>query len=405
MPSVDSRIFNPVDPGFVRDPYAIYAQLREYDPVHRSAFGYVVLTRHEHVAEALGDGRFSNAPAPFALVHRRNRERHVASAVANNIVPFKDAPEHTPPRGLLAATLKAAVRNKKPVVEAIAADLLDRLQRKGSVEFVQDFSVPFAVLCVCRIMGLAEHEASQIKEWSSGFFSLFQPIPNAGVEKVDASLRAFREYIRGVIEARKTSPRDDLITALAEASRRGYSLTEEELIDNTMLLVADGIENVQSGLATSVATLLRHPDQLRLMMGRPELIDPAVEECLRFEAPGQYQGRIATEDIEIGEATIKANSIVFLVLASANRDPRALSDPDRFQIERQGFRHLSFGAGRHACIGAALVEMEFQAALAAIFDGSRQIELADKEIAWTARAGHRWPAELPLYVSNNAGLS
>lgn len=163
-----------------------------------------------------------------------------------------------------------------------------------------------------------------------------------------------------------------------------------------MLIFADGVENVESGLATAVATFLQHPDQLDLMMRRPELVENAVEECLRHQPPAQFIGRIALEEIEIGARTIRQKDAVILVLASANRDPRVTTDPDRFDIGRKELRHLSFGRGRHSCIGGSLVAKEFQIALRAIFDGSRRISLKHRDITWTARMGHRWPEALNL---------
>ena len=130
----------------------------------------------------------------------------------------------------------------------------------------------------------------------------------------------------------------------------------------------------------------------------PELIDNAVQEFIRYEPPAQFIGRIALEEIEMGGKTIRANSVVLLVLASANRDPRAFSDPDIFDIERKDLRHLSFGRGRHSCIGGGLAEKEFSIALKAIFDGSRRISLADENITWTARMGGRWPEALELNI-------
>jgi cytochrome P450 len=145
--------------------------------------------------------------------------------------------------------------------------------------------------------------------------------------------------------------------------------------------------------------MLRNPDQLKLAIARPELFSAAVDECLRYESPGQYQGRIARETIEIDGTTIRANSVVLLVLASANRDPRAFQDADRFLIERKGRRHLAFGAGRHACIGGALVNMEFAAFFEAFADYWEKTKLASAELEWTARAGHRWPLALPLNIT------
>lgn len=395
--SVDATLFNPFGSDFVQNPYPVYEILRDRDPVHRTAFGFWVLTRHEHIVAALNDPRLSNAPAPYAVVNRKNRHRYVAADVANTIIPFLDPPEHTPPRRLIASEFHAHLKGRTGMIEDIAGDLLAGLRGAGEIEFLRDFATPFAVATISRFVGYPDEDADLLKGWSNWFFYLFTSIPSVEIlQGVNRALTEFREYSRQIVEQRRRVPEDDLISQLLHASREGYALSERELIDNCMLIFADGVENVESGLATAVATFLQHPDQLDLMMRRPELVENAVEECLRHQPPAQFIGRIALEEIEIGARTIRQKDAVILVLASANRDPRVTTDPDRFDIGRKELRHLSFGRGRHSCIGGSLVAKEFQIALRAIFDGSRRISLKHRDITWTARMGHRWPEALNL---------
>lgn len=397
--SVDAEIFAPLDPDFIRDPYSRYEVLRRDDPVHQSAAGFWVLTRYEDVAAGLRDPRLSNRPARFALVNRRNAERYVAAAVANNIIAFQDPPEHTTPRRLIASSLQTFLKARKPVVRQIADNLVAELRGARSVEFMTDFSIPFAAGCTCRVMGFPESDIPLLKRWSGLFFYLFHSIPNAEVlEQVNHALAEFRQYVHEAVEERRRRPRDDFLTVIIQASRGDYSFDQGEVVDNCMLLTADGIENPQTGLTTAVATLLRHEDQLARMQADPDLVGAAIEECLRYESPGQYQGRVALETVEIGGKSIRAGSVVLHVLAAANRDPSVFPEPDRFTIDRKGQRHLSFGTGRHACIGGMLVGMEFEAALTVLFDGTRRISVATDELEWVARAGHRWPAALPLEI-------
>lgn len=403
--SIDATLFNPFDSDFVQNPYPAYETLRDHDPVHRTAFGFWVLTRHEHIVAALNDPRLSNAPAPYAVVNRKNRHRYVAADVANTIIPFLDPPEHTPPRRLIASEFHAHLKGRAGMIEGIADDLLTGLPGTAEIEFLRDFATPFAVRTISRFMGYPDQDADLLKSWSNWFFYLFTAMPSVEIlQGVNQALTEFREYSGQIVEQRRRAPRDDLISRLLHASREGYSLSERELIDNCMLIFADGVENVESGLATAVATFLQHPDQLDLMMRCPELVESAVEECIRHQPPAQFIGRIALEEIEIGAKTIRPTDVVILVLASANRDPRAIPDPDRFDIGRKDLRHLSFGRGRHSCIGGSLVVKEFQIALRAIFDGSRRISLRDQDITWTARMGHRWPEALNLTLEH-AGLS
>ncbi|MFQ5565859.1 MAG: cytochrome P450 [Paracoccaceae bacterium] len=399
--SIDATLFDPFNPEFVQDPYPVYQILRDHDPVHRTAFGAWVLTRHEQIVAALKDPRLSNAPAPYAVVNRRNRERYTAADVANTIIPFLDPPEHTAPRRLIANEFHAHLKDREGMIEGIADDLLTGLRGTPEIEFLRDFATPFSVAAISRFMGYPEQDADLLKGWSNWFFYLFTAIPSAEVlQGVNRALTEFREYSRQIVEQRRRTPEDDLISRLLHARREGYALSERELIDNCMLICADGIENVESGLATAVATFLQHPDQLDRMMRHPELMENAVEEVIRHQPPAQFIGRIALDQIEIGGKTIRPRDVVLLVLASASRDPRAFPDPDRFDIEREDLRHLSFGRGRHSCIGGGLAAKEFQIALRAIFDGSRGISLKQPEITWIARMGHRWPESLNLILAD-----
>jgi pimeloyl-[acyl-carrier protein] synthase len=236
-------------------------------------------------------------------------------------------------------------------------------------------------------LGYPEEAAGQLKQWSSMFFYLFQQIPSTEMlQRLNKSLADFRELTREIVSERRRHPQDDLISRLIHADEG--ALSEQEIVDNSMLMAADGIENVWSGLVSAVATLLTHESELKKMRDRPELVDVAVEECLRYESPGQYQGRIALEDIQWGNKIVRRYSVVQLVFASANRDPNAFANPDRFDIQREdSSRHLAFGLGRHAC----------RAALRMLFE-SRAIKLADKNLTWEARPGHRWLAEVPLEI-------
>ncbi len=397
----DQEIFQPGNPDFIRDPYPIYKILRENAPVHQTTQGLWVLSRYEDVIAGLKDARFSNAPAPFALVNKRNIDRYFAAKVANGIIAFLDSPDHLRPRRLIAGACNAYFKDKEVLVRDVADSLLSKLRDKRQVEFVQDFAVPFATLSICRIMGFPDSDQAILKSWSNLFFYLFHSIPNEDVlQDVNRSLQEFRKYVQEQVALRKRKPTDDLLSFLLQARRADEVLSEEEVVDNAMLLTADGIENVQAGLATAVYTLLRNPDQLRRMKLDDRLVPSAVQECLRFESPGQYQGRIARETLVIGGKTIKAYSVVLLALASANRDPAAFPDPDRFDIGRTGLRNVSFGAGRHACIGGMLVEIEFSAALRALFSASTTMRILGNNVEWASRAGHRWPARLLLEMKH-----
>ena len=190
-----------------------------------------------------------------------------------------------------------------------------------------------------------------------------------------------------------------MISTLVQASDGNYRLNETELIDTAMLLFSDGVENVDSGIGNSVAALLANPSELKRLQEQPQLIQRAVDECLRFESPAQYIPRVALEDIAVGEKLIRKNAGVFLVLASANRDAAQFTDPDRLDITREPNPHLSFGRGRHACIGAPLVGQEIEIGITVILHNLQNLKQMNPVLEWMPRAGHRWLTKLPVTFS------
>lgn len=387
-------IFDPGNPDFVHDPYPTFAALREHDPVHRSPMGSWVLTRYEDVAAALADERLGNAPPSYAVLNSRNSPRYVCAEVANNIIPFKDAPAHTQPRKLISRAFHQHLKQSPLDIGGMARQLLEAKRGVGEIDIVSEFSTPLSVSVLCQLLGISERDIPQLKRWSEWFFYLFSIIPSEAVRtELDQQLRAFRAFFADLVGQRRQQPGDDLISALLAAGREGGGLSEVELIDTCLLLFADGA-NADAGLVNAVATLLSHPEQLQLLRDNPALMPQAVTECLRYESPSLFIGRIAREDLTLNGNYIRKDASVLLMLASANRDPAQFDHPDRFDITRQKNPLLSFGQGQHACVGRALVFREIEAALRVLLSTLPELALKNETRLWTPRLGHRWLSEL-----------
>jgi len=206
----------------------------------------------------------------------------------------------------------------------------------------------------------------------------------------------FRRYFANLIQERLKRTRKDLISELIQAVDGQHRLSEAEIIDTCMLLFSDGVENVDSAIGNSVAALLANPSELTRLQEEPQLIHRAVEECLRYDSPGQFIPRVALEDIAFGEKLIRKNAGAFLVLASANRDPTQFRDPDRLDIGREQNPHLAFGKGRHSCIGAPLVRLEIATGINVILRHLRDLKQKEVALKWMPRLGHRWLENLPV---------
>ena len=394
---VESARFEPLDPAFVQDPYPTLAILRERDPVHRSPLGVFVLTRYEDVLAALSDPRLGNSPSPYAVVHARNRHRSVAADVANNILPFQDEPRHGEPRRLISRAFRAELRERPPEIEAMARRLLEERVRDGELEVLSNFATPLSAAILCRVLGVPEEDEDLLRGWSEWFFYLFSVIPSEEIRRrLDQALVEFRDYFARLIEQRRRAPGPDLISRLLAVRSDAGGLSRPTLIDTCMLLFSDGVENVDSAIANAVLALIEHPDQLELLRRDPSVLSGAVEECLRFQSPAQFIGRVALEDLVLHDVRIPVHSGVLLVLGSANRDPTHFDRADRLDIRRAPNTHLSFGKGRHACIGGPLVRLVMRAALATLLEAGPKLRLLEPEIRWQARLGHRWLESLRI---------
>jgi cytochrome P450 len=250
---------------------------------------------------------------------------------------------------------------------------------------------------ICELMGLPLADARRLEGWTGALLRLFQAIPSQRtLEGMERALGEFRDYLAAEVDARLRDPGPDLTSRLARDMEALAPFDRTCLIDNCMLLIADAVENVDAAISNALSALLRHPDQIELLQARPDLITPAVEECLRFEPPNQFIGRVAARDLTLRGREIHEGSVVLLVLASANRDEARFENPDHFDIARKDTTHLGVGRGRHFCIGAQLVRMEMAAALGTVVRRLHDLELQDGALRWQTRTGHRWLVDLPV---------
>lgn len=390
-------LFDPQDPDFVRDPYPLFEYLRENDPVQRGATGAWVLSQYRHIAAALVDPRLGNAPSEYATVNRRNREHYLCARVANDILPFLDPPEHTAPRKLISHSFNQYIRRHPPPLQAIAETLLTELAPRAEFDLMADFATPYAARVFGSILQLDEARMPDLLQCSHWFFYLLTVIPSQQARiRIDHALAQLREHFLQLLEIRRHSPGDDFISFMLRANHSTQTLDQDQLVDNLILLFADGVGNVDKGICNAAALLLRHPDQLQLLRHKPQLLSKAMDECLRFESPAQFIGRVALEPLRINDISIRKNDAVLLLLGSANRDSAQFDNANRFDVTRFPNPHLSFGKSRHACVGAPLVRLQMQTAITSLLDAFPQLELATPQLNWQLRMGHRWLQDLAV---------
>jgi cytochrome P450 len=211
------------------------------------------------------------------------------------------------------------------------------------------------------------------------------------------SASEFVDYLREVIARRRAQPGDDLLSEMLAVQEKDDSLTEDEILGTSVLLLGAGHETTTNLIGNGCLALLRHPHELARLQREPEHMANAVEECLRFDSPVQATSRILSEDAEIGGHRIPKGEEIVLLLGAANRDPAVFPDPDRFDVGREEARqHLSFGHGIHFCLGANLARTEGQAALAGLLRHFPDFRLADEALEWRPGFLFRGVERLPL---------
>jgi cytochrome P450 len=281
-----------------------------------------------------------------------------------------DPPEHDRLRALVSRAFTVRrIAELEPEVRRICAGLLDAQAGAGGLDYLGEFGSIIPSEVISALLGVPEADRSGVRDLIDRVFHIE---PGVGMinETSMAASGALFGYLGDQLDERRRSPRDDMMTALVQATidegGETRSLTSDEALGFTNLLLAAGTETTARLLGWAVVLLDQHPDQRDMLAAYPGAIPGAIEEVLRYEAPSAVQGRTSTRDLEFHSTRIPAGSKVLLLTGSAGRDERAYPDPDRFDVERSG-GHVSFGHGIHFCIGAALARLEARVALEETF--------------------------------------
>src|ERR1700722_6253099 len=393
-------LYQLMEPEVMASPYGLYRGLREADPVHWDPFMHAwIVTRYADVVTVLS--RFS---ADRTLTAEKMDNMGLGAMnpiieVMSRQMLFRDPPDHTRLRNLCAAAFTPArVAVLREHIKDIADSLIDGFICKGSADIVADLASPMPAIVTAEMLGVPVSDHEKLKQWSIDFAEIlgnFQHQPDR-VARVAASVRDMTDYFRAAIRQQETDPREGLVLALVQAEVNGIRLTEEEIIANCILTMIGGQETATNLIASGLLTLLRHPEQMRILQDDPSLIPMAVEELLRFESPIQHTARVAHEDFTLGGKLIRRGQSVVAVLAAGNRDPERFPNPDVLDVKRGDKGHLAFGWAAHFCFGAPLARMEGQIAFSTILKRLRNLALASEDFVWRENLGLRGLSGLPV---------
>jgi cytochrome P450 PksS len=375
---------------FKANPYPFYARLRAEAPVHRvnlpARQTAWLITRYEDVAVALKDGRFVKNKAAALTSEQAAKEPWVPRMfrpLERNMLDL-DPPDHTRLRSLVhRAFSPRLVEQMRGRIQSLADDLLSAARGRGSMDLISDYALPIPTTVIAEMLGVPDRDRHRFHRWSR---SIVAASPSGwGMLRAIPSAMAFLRYIRRLIASHRVAPHDDLIGALVEAEEAGEQLTEDELVAMVFLLLVAGHETTVNLIGNGMLALLKNPDQMERLRADTTLLKSAVEELLRHESPLMTATeRYAREDVTVSGVTIPRGGIVYVVIASANRDSEEFPDPDSLDISREPNRHLSFGLGPHYCLGAPLARLEGQVAIGTLLNRLPELRLAvdSESLCW-----------------------
>ena len=377
-------LFNPLSPDFIRDPYPHYERLRTIDPVHVTSFGQFVTSRHAEVSLVLRDKRFGKDFVERTT--RRYGPEIMKEPVFRSMSYWMlqaDPPDHTRLRGLVVKAFTARrVEDMRPRIQEIVDQAIDAVIDRGHMDLIEDFAFRLPVTIICDMLGIPEEHREVFYKSSRDGGRLLDPVPLSPeeIKQGNAGNLMAQMYFQQLFELRRKNPGDDLITQLLQAEEDGNKLTNEELTANIILLFGAGHETTVNLIGNGLLALHRNPDQLALLKARPELMEGAIEEFLRYDSSVQMTGRVALEDVDLGGVRIPKGESVLCLLGSANRDPAVYPDrPDRLDVTRANVKPLSFGGGIHFCLGAQLARIEAEIAIATLLRRLPDLRIDDVE--------------------------
>jgi cytochrome P450 len=349
------------DPRFDTTSAEVHAA-REAGWLATTSYGFAVL-RYDAANDLLTDRRFRQGNA------RWPEQNGVTDGPflewwQRVLLSIEGEDHHRLRRLLLPAFKRQSILRMQPQFRRIAEDLISGFAARGEVELIKEFAEPYSSRILCLLLGLPEEEWEQVAHWADDLGRSFGIQVAQDLPLIERALERLTAYVEAAIDERIAHPRDDLVTTLVEAHARDALLTRDELVVALVFLAFAGMETTRNQIGLAVQTLLRHPDQWRLLGERPELGEGAIEEIMRVNPTVTWVTREAVEDVEFRGVSFPAGSILQVLSHAAGTDPAAMPDPALdITAARERPPHLGFGKGVHHCLGHFVARTDMAVAL------------------------------------------
>lgn len=375
---------------FLANPFPVYAQLREHDPVRRMPDGSLFLTRHADLMAVYRDATVFSSDkhvefAPKYGVASPLYEHHTTSLV------FNDPPLHTRVRKLIMGALtRRAIADMEPGLVALVDSLLDRIEAEGGGDLIEDFASAIPVEIIGNLLGVPHAERGPLRAWSLAILGALEPVPTPEQHALgNRSVTEMLAYLRGLVADRRKTPGDperDVFTRLIQGEANGEKLSEVELLQNCIFLLNAGHETTTNLIGNGLILLQEFPAQREQLLAdlraaadaaaKEQVLTLAVDECLRFESSNQLGNRRALSPASVGGVDLPAGALVTLCIGAANRDPAVYDQPETLNLRREGNKHLAFGFGIHQCAGLSLARLEGRIAIGRFLNRFPRFELS-----------------------------
>jgi cytochrome P450 len=381
-PAAQPVALDPYDYAFQEDPYPVYAWLREHEPLHHNpALDLWALTRHADIADALRtEGTYSNSWGVAIEESAWGPDAHKVMSILGMDPPRQNRLRSLVSRGFTPRRVHDLLPRIQQLTDRYLAECLERGRDGGEFDWITDFAGKLPMDVISEMMGVPEEDRAEVRRQADVVVHREDGVYDVPAPAMDASLWLVG-YYQAMVDQRRRTPSDDLTSALIEAELDGERLGDEDVIAFLFLMVVAGNETTTKLLGHALFHLARHPDQLALVFsgaGDPALVDPWIEETLRYDTSSQLLARYLLKDVELHGRVAPQGSKLLLSLGSANRDERVFARPDDYDITRDPAelaRILSFGGGRHFCLGANLARLEARVALTALVERVGSVEV------------------------------